>query len=183
MDAQEDGDAVVAVGHVRGHALLQTHKPAGNVSAVSTFIPLSPNRVRGPYQEHAESFSHDAVEEVEARVSCHHEEVTQEEELSAAVVQQSVVLTAEQRLVGILRETHIRQRQLHLPSLSTRRRRRSPYPAVSALRRVRHQDGPLQLSGTQDRPPLAQCEDGVPALQGRFGEETCSVESRNIESM
>lgn len=58
------------------------------------------------YQEHAESFSHDAVEEVEGRVSCHHEEVGQEEELSAAVVQQSVVLTAEQRLIGILEETH-----------------------------------------------------------------------------
>lgn len=182
MDAQEDGDAVVAVGHVRGHALLQTHNPAGNVSAVSTFIPLSPNPLPRPYQEHAESFSHDAVEEVEARVSCHHEEVTQEEELSAAVVQQSVVLTAEQRLVGILRETHIRQRQLHLLSLFTRRRR-SSHPAVSALCRVRHQDGPLQLSGTQDRPPLAQREDGVPAFQGRFGEETCSVKSRNGESM
>lgn len=61
---------------------------------------------RRSYQEHAESFSHDAVEEVEGRVSCHHEEVGQEEELSAAVVQQSVVLTAEQRLIGILEETH-----------------------------------------------------------------------------
>lgn len=182
MDAQEDGDAVVAVGHVHGHALLQTHNPAGNVSGVSTFIPLTPNPVRRPYQEHAESFSHDAVEEVEARVSRHHEEVAQEEELSAAVVQQSVVLTAEQSLVGILRETHIRQRQLHLPSLSTGWRR-SSHPAVSALRRVRHQDGPLQLSGTQDSSPLAQREDGVPALQGRFGEETCSVKSRNSESM
>ena len=56
------------------------------------------------YQEHAESFSHDAVEEVEGRVSCHHEEVGQEEELSAAVVQQRVVLTTKQRLVRILED-------------------------------------------------------------------------------
>lgn len=61
------------------------------------------------YQEHAERFSHDAVEEVEGGVSCHHEEVGQEEELSAAVVQQSVVLAAKQRLVGILED---RQRGL-----------------------------------------------------------------------
>lgn len=54
------------------------------------------------YQKHAESFSHDAVEEVEGRVSNHHEEVWQEKELSAAVVKQSVVLTAEQRLIRIL---------------------------------------------------------------------------------
>lgn len=54
------------------------------------------------YQEHAESFPHDAVEEVEGGVSDHHEEVGEEEEFSAAVVQQSVVLTAKQRLIGIL---------------------------------------------------------------------------------
>lgn len=54
------------------------------------------------YQKHAESFPHDAVEEVKGRVSNHHKEVGQEEELSAAVVQQSVVLTAEQRLIRIL---------------------------------------------------------------------------------
>lgn len=54
------------------------------------------------YQKHAESFSHDAVEEVEGRVSNHHEEVRQEKELSAPVVQQSVVLAAEQRFIRIL---------------------------------------------------------------------------------
>lgn len=56
------------------------------------------------YQEHAESFSHDAVEEVEGRVSRHHEEVREEEVFSAAVVQQGVVLTAKQRLIGILQQ-------------------------------------------------------------------------------
>ena len=53
-------------------------------------------------QEHAEGLSHDAVEQVEGRVSCHHEEVRQEEELPAAVVQEGVVLAAEQRLVRVL---------------------------------------------------------------------------------
>lgn len=61
--------------------------------------------MRRSYQEHAESFSHDAVEEVEGGVSCHHEEVGEEEVFSAAVVQQSVVLAAEQRLIRILEET------------------------------------------------------------------------------
>lgn len=56
------------------------------------------------YQEQAERLSHDAVEEVQRRISSHHEEVRQEEELSTAVVQEGVVLTAEQRLIGILRE-------------------------------------------------------------------------------
>ena len=55
------------------------------------------------YQEHAEGFPHDAVEEVEGGVPRDHEEVGQEEELPAAVVQQGVVLTAEQGLVRILR--------------------------------------------------------------------------------
>lgn len=64
-------------------------------------------KVSWSYQEHAESFPHDAVEEVEGRVSGHHEEVGEEEELPAAVVQQSVVLAAEQRLIGILREEHM----------------------------------------------------------------------------
>lgn len=66
------------------------------------------------YQEHAESFSHDAVEEVEGGVSCHHEEVGEEEVLSAAVVQQSVVLAAKQRLIGILEET---ERNVHKMSV------------------------------------------------------------------
>lgn len=67
------------------------------------------------YQEHAESFSHDAVEEVEGGVSCHHEEVGEEEELSAAVIQQSVVLTAEQRLIRILEKTETEKwRFIHL---------------------------------------------------------------------
>lgn len=56
------------------------------------------------YQKHAESFSHDAVEQVEGGVSGDHEEVAQEEEFSAAVVQQGVVLAAKQRLIGILAE-------------------------------------------------------------------------------
>lgn len=47
------------------------------------------------------------------------------------------------------------------------------HPAVASLRRVRNQNGTLQLGGAQDGAPLAQSEDGVPALQGRFGEETC----------
>lgn len=57
------------------------------------------------YQKHAESFPHDAVEQVEGGVSSDHEEVAQEEEFSAAVVQQSVVLAAKQRLIGILADT------------------------------------------------------------------------------
>lgn len=54
------------------------------------------------------------------------------------------------------------------------------HPAVSSLSCVWNQDRPLQLSGTQDGPPLAHGEDGVPALQRRFGEETCSRESRSF---
>lgn len=48
------------------------------------------------------------------------------------------------------------------------------HPAVSSLSCVWNQDGTLQLSRTQYGPPLAQSEDGVPALQRRFGKETCS---------
>lgn len=55
------------------------------------------------------------------------------------------------------------------------------HPAVSSLSRVRDQDGPLQLGRAQDGAPLAQSEDGVPALQRRFGEETCSGESRSLK--
>lgn len=55
------------------------------------------------------------------------------------------------------------------------------HPAVSSLSRVRDQDGPLQLGRAQDGPPLAQSEDGVPALQRRFGEETCGGESRSFK--
>lgn len=62
----------------------------------------SSDRRWGSHQEHAESLSHDAVEEVEGGVSSHHEEVRQEEVFSAAVVEQSVVLAAKQRLIGIL---------------------------------------------------------------------------------
>lgn len=69
-----------------------------------------------PYQEHAEGFPHDAVEEVEGGVPRHHEEVGQEEELPAAVVQQRVVLAAEQRLVGILqRDTRAQRSTYHTP--------------------------------------------------------------------
>lgn len=57
------------------------------------------------YQEHAECFSHNAVEQIQSRVSSHHEEVREEEELSTAVIQQSVVLTAEERFVRVLTET------------------------------------------------------------------------------
>lgn len=72
------------------------------------------------YQEHAESFSHDAVEEVEGGVSRHHEEVGQEEVLPAAVVQQGVVLTAEQRLIGVLEETqrHLVMRLMSVTGLN-----------------------------------------------------------------
>lgn len=56
----------------------------------------------GTHQEHAEGLAHDAVEEVQTRVPRHHEEVAEKEELPAAVVQQGVVLTAEQGLVGVL---------------------------------------------------------------------------------
>lgn len=58
------------------------------------------------YQKHAESFPHDAVEEVEGGVSCHHEEVGEEEVLPAAIVQQSIMLAAKQRLIGILEEKY-----------------------------------------------------------------------------
>lgn len=58
-----------------------------------------------PYQKHAQGFPHDAVEEVQGGVSCHHEEVGQEEEFPAAVVQQSVVLAAKQCLIWILDDT------------------------------------------------------------------------------
>ena len=59
------------------------------------------------------------------------------------------------------------------------------HSAVSSLSRVRNQDGALQLAGAQDRPPLAHGEDGVPALQRRFGEEACGGgggESRILSS-
>lgn len=54
------------------------------------------------------------------------------------------------------------------------------HPAVSSLSCMWNQDGPLQLGRTQDGPPLAHGEDGVPALQRRFGEETCSRKSRSL---
>lgn len=53
------------------------------------------------------------------------------------------------------------------------------HPAVSSLSRVWNQDRTLELGRTQDGAALAQSEDSVPALQGRFGEETCSEESRS----
>lgn len=56
----------------------------------------------GTHQEHAEGLAHDTVEEVQTRVPSHHEEVAEEEELPAAVVQQGVVLAAEQGLVWVL---------------------------------------------------------------------------------
>lgn len=59
----------------------------------------------GTHQEHAEGLAHDAVEEVQTRVPGHHEEVAEKEELPAAVVQQGVVLAAEQGLVGVLRRS------------------------------------------------------------------------------
>lgn len=66
------------------------------------------------YQEHAECFSHNAVEQIQRGISGHHEEVGQEEELSTAVVQQSVVLTAEERLIRVLTETERdRDHKLH----------------------------------------------------------------------
>lgn len=36
MDAEEDGDAVVAVGHVGGHALLQEETESGLTHAATT---------------------------------------------------------------------------------------------------------------------------------------------------
>lgn len=56
----------------------------------------------GTHQEHAEGLAHDAVEEVQTRVPRYHEEVAEKEELPATVVQQGVVLAAEQGLVGVL---------------------------------------------------------------------------------
>lgn len=56
----------------------------------------------GTHQEHAEGLPHDAEEEVQTRVPRHHKEVAEKEELPAAVVQQGIVLAAEQGLVGIL---------------------------------------------------------------------------------
>jgi len=70
------------------------------------------------YQEHAERLPHDAVEQVQGRVPRHHEEVGQEQELPAAVVQQRVVLAAEQRLVRVLGEG------TQLPRAATRGRPR-----------------------------------------------------------
>lgn len=72
-----------------------THLPA-------YFLFVTALRRIGTYQKHAEGFAHDAVEEVNTRVSRHHEEVTEKQELPAAVVQQGVVLAAEQGLVGVL---------------------------------------------------------------------------------
>lgn len=46
------------------------------------------------------------------------------------------------------------------------------HPAVPSLGSVGDEDGPLQLGRAQHGPPLAQGEDGVPALQGGLGEET-----------
>lgn len=127
----------------------------------------------GTHQEHAEGLAHDAVEEVQTRVPSHHEEVAEEEELPAAVVQQGVVLAAEQGLVWVLGgDRGQRSVRHHLTSSPPTTRQRS-YPAISSLGSVRDQDGPLQLGGAQDRPSLAQREDGVPALQGGFGEEAC----------
>lgn len=49
------------------------------------------------------------------------------------------------------------------------------HPAVSTLNGVWDQDGTLELGRGQHRPPLTQSEDGVPALQRRFGEKTCTA--------
>ncbi len=49
-----------------------------------------------------ERFAHDAGEEVLRRGARHHEEVAEEQELATAVVQQRVVLTAEQTLERVL---------------------------------------------------------------------------------
>lgn len=57
------------------------------------------------YQKHAERFSHNAVEQIQRRISRHHEEVRQEEELSTAIIQQSIVLTAEESFIRVLTET------------------------------------------------------------------------------
>ena len=149
----------------------------------------------GSYQEHAERLSHDAVEEVEGRVSSHHEEVRQEEELPAAVVQQSVVLAPKQRLIGVLQK-HTDTCVLYYAGFFVPRRfcltkicnflakntmhcavcmRASSHPAVSSLGGVWYEDGSLQFSGAQYCPPLAKGEDGVPALQRRLGEKTCTA--------
>lgn len=70
----------------------------------------------GTHQEHAEGLAHDAVEEIQTRVPSHHEEVTEEEELPAAVVQQGVVLAAEQGLVWVLGGSKVSQTPPRLTS-------------------------------------------------------------------
>ena len=59
------------------------------------------------YQEHAEGFAHHTIEQIQRWIPGHHEEIGQEEVFTATVIQQSVMLTAEQSLIGILIEREI----------------------------------------------------------------------------
>lgn len=77
------------------------------------------------YQKNAECFSHNAVEQIQCGISCHHEKIRQKQEFSTAIIQQSIVLTAEESFIRVLTETKrdewdsntgIRHKQTDLPN-------------------------------------------------------------------
>lgn len=106
MDAEEDGDAVVAIADIRFHVLLRvfllgggnrdrrTRQPAAlGASPKPHGTPPPPPK---PHQEHGQGLSHDGVEKILGAGTRHHEKVAEEQILAATVIQESVVLAAEQ---------------------------------------------------------------------------------------
>ena len=59
------------------------------------------------YQEHGQGLAHDGIEEVLRTGACHHEEITNKQILPATVVQEGIVLAAEQTLKGVLKAKQI----------------------------------------------------------------------------
>lgn len=140
------------------------------------------------HEEHGQGLPHDGVEEVEGGAARHQEEVTEEEVLPAAVVQEGVVLAPEERLKGVLEgedggwllgaECRHRPPQRACPPQVPRppAPRPSPlepraHPDIALLGTVGDDDGPLQLSPPNDAPAVPQGEDGVAVPERWLGEE------------
>lgn len=106
VDAEEDGDAVVAIADIRFHVLLRVFLLGGGEqrqtdTSASGFggLPKTPRHSPPPpkpHQEHGQGLSHDGVEKILGAGTRHHEKVAEEQILAATVIQESVVLAAEQ---------------------------------------------------------------------------------------
>lgn len=105
VDAEEDGDAVVAIADIRFHVLLRVFllgggtETDGHVSQRLWGPPQNPTALPPPpkpHQEHGQGLSHDGVEKILGAGTRHHEKVAEEQILAATVIQESVVLAAEQ---------------------------------------------------------------------------------------